>query len=29
MRSDDPNALIGLQLIALVEMLGSEGVNIL
>jgi septum formation protein len=29
MRSDDPNALIGLPLIALVEMLGSEGVNIL
>jgi 7-methyl-GTP pyrophosphatase len=28
-RSDDPNALIGLPLIALVEMLGSEGVNIL
>jgi septum formation protein len=29
MRSDDPNALIGLPLIALVEMLGGEGVNIL
>lgn len=29
MRSDDPHALIGLPLIALVEMLGSEGVNIL
>ncbi|MBX3640756.1 MAG: septum formation inhibitor Maf [Nitrosomonas sp.] len=26
---DDPNALIGLPLIALVEMLGNEGVNIL
>lgn len=29
MRSDDPNALIGLPLIALVEMLGNEGVSIL
>ncbi|MDC8445044.1 MAG: Maf family nucleotide pyrophosphatase [Nitrosomonas sp.] len=29
MRSDDPNALIGLPLIALVEMLGNAEVNIL
>ena len=28
MSSDDPNALIGLPLIALVEMLASEGINI-
>ncbi len=28
-RGDDPNALIGLPLIALVEMLGNAGVNIL
>jgi len=29
MRGDDPNALIGLPLIALVEMLANEGVDIL
>ncbi len=28
MSSDDPNALIGLPLIALIEMLASEGINI-
>ncbi|SEM87291.1 septum formation protein [Nitrosomonas marina] len=29
MRGDDPNALIGLPLIALIEMLSNEGINII